>query len=134
MLSKVQAFQYCAIHALLFYVGVLSTALIVASCKLRWCFPTIPLLEFLSLRKSADTEERQQYESLVRIGGEEDWCNEGGKVEDYRLAATAFRIIDEDVNRTNVRDSEERERTRHILRAFALKNPSTGYCQVITIA
>ncbi|CAN0477276.1 unnamed protein product, partial [Scytosiphon promiscuus] len=45
------------------------------------------------------------------------------------LAAKVFETIDDDVNRTNVGDSQERERVRRVLKTFALKNPKTGYCQ-----
>lgn len=80
--------------------------------------------------QSSVTEDRAQYSSLMKVFNEKEWCRQGGEAEDYRLAAAVFQTIDEDVNRTNVRDSEERERIRRVLRAFALKNPSTGYCQV----
>lgn len=76
------------------------------------------------------TEDREQYPALVSVGDEQEWCRQGGQAAAYRKAAAVFRTIDGDVNRTNVRDSDERERIRRVLRAFALKNPSTGYCQV----
>lgn len=80
------------------------------------------------------TEDRLQYPALVSVGNEEEWCRHGGDAEEYRMAAGVFQTIDGDVNRTNVRDSDERERIRRVLRAFALKNPSTGYCQVKFVA
>lgn len=72
--------------------------------------------------------------SLVAVGGEADWCREGGSADDYALAALAFPTIQSDVNRTNVSSSAERERLRRVLRAFALKEPRTAYCQVRKIS
>lgn len=74
--------------------------------------------------------DREQYKALIGASNESEWCCQGGAAEDYSLAAAVFQTIDEDVNRTNVGDSVEREGVRRVLRAFALKNPSTGYCQV----
>lgn len=79
--------------------------------------------------QSSVTEDREQYPALKSVSDELEWCRYGGVAEDYRLAAAVFKTIDEDVNRTNVRDSDERERLRRVLKAFALKNPTTGYCQ-----
>lgn len=82
------------------------------------------------LHQAAMTEDREQYTALMGVADEKAWCRQGGVAKDYALAAAVFETIDEDVNRTNVEDSAERERVRRVLRAFALKNPSTGYCQV----
>lgn len=82
--------------------------------------------------QSSVTEDREQYPALVSVVNKEEWCRNGGDAEEYRMAADVFQTIDGDVNRTNVRDSDERERIRRVLRAFALKNPSTGYCQVLS--
>lgn len=71
-----------------------------------------------------------QYRALVGVRDETDWRREGGPAEDYSLAALAFETIRSDVNRTNVSSSGERERMRRVLRAFALKEPRVGYCQV----
>ncbi|CAM9698483.1 unnamed protein product, partial [Ascophyllum nodosum] len=79
--------------------------------------------------KCSVTEDREQYSALVAVRDENDWCSGGGDAEDFTRAKGAFRTIDEDVNRTNFGGSTERERVRRLLRAFALKNPSTGYCQ-----
>ena len=76
------------------------------------------------------TEGREQYTALGKVKEEADWCRQGGAPEAYALAAKVFETIDDDVNRTNVGDSDERERVRRVLKAFALKNPKTGYCQV----
>lgn len=66
----------------------------------------------------------------MSVADETEWCHQGGTAGDYSLAAAVFQTIDEDVNRTNVESSAERERVRRVLRAFAMKNPRTGYCQV----
>lgn len=84
------------------------------------------------------TEGREQYKSLVAStstgggggGDEAEWCRRGGSAKDYARAALAFETIRSDVNRTNVSSSAERERMRRVLRAFALKEGRTGYCQV----
>lgn len=89
--------------------------------------PSIPPLLQV---QTAITENREQYTTLVEIHDETEWCYQGGTATNYSLAAAVFQTIDEDVNRTNVRDSAERERIRRVLRTFSLKNPSTGYCQV----
>lgn len=89
--------------------------------------PSIPPVLQL---QTAITEDREQYTTLVEIHDETEWCRQGGTAINYSLAAAVFQTIDEDVNRTNVRDSAERERIRRVLRTFSLKNPSTGYCQV----
>lgn len=68
--------------------------------------------------------------ALVAVGDQAEWCRLGGSADDYSLAAVAFPTIQSDVNRTNVSSSVERERLRRVLRAFALKEPRTAYCQV----
>lgn len=88
------------------------------------------LSHIFSICQSSMTTDREQYTALVGINDETEWCRQGRTAGDYSLAVAVFQTIDEDVNRTNVRDSAERERIRRVLRAFALKNPSTGYCQV----
>lgn len=88
----------------------------------------------LSLAQVSVTDRREQYKSLAAsmgAGGDEaEWCRRGGSAKDYARAALAFETIRSDVNRTNVSSSAERERMRRVLRAFALKEPRTGYCQV----
>lgn len=84
------------------------------------------------LRQCSVAKNREHYSALVGVRDEKDWCSSGGDVNDFSRAERFFDTIDEDVNRTNVGDSVERERVRRLLRAFALKNPSTGYCQVMT--
>lgn len=88
------------------------------------CFRVCPMYQ------CSITDAREQYTALVDVKNGTEWCRQGGAAEDYTLAAKAFETIDDDVNRTNVGDSEERERVRRVLKAFALKNPKTGYCQV----
>ncbi|CAM9160813.1 unnamed protein product [Ectocarpus sp. 12 AP-2014] len=79
--------------------------------------------------KASIAEDREQYAALVSVTDEADWCRRGGSAKDYSLAARALETIRSDVNRTNVSSSAERERMRRVLRAFALKEPRTAYCQ-----
>lgn len=94
----------------------------------------VSLLRFRAgpLYQCSITDAREQYAALVDVKDEAEWCGQGGATDDYALAAKVFETIDYDVNRTNVGDSEERERVRRVLKAFALKNPKTGYCQVMS--
>ncbi|CAM9381041.1 unnamed protein product [Choristocarpus tenellus] len=72
-----------------------------------------------------------QYKQIGGVTGEKEWCLLGGSKEDYIRSVAFFPTIDVDVNRTNVRDSVERERVRRVLKAFALQHPDTGYCQAM---
>ncbi|CAM9229540.1 unnamed protein product [Discosporangium mesarthrocarpum] len=82
-------------------------------------------------KKANDTDLHLQYDSIAQVSGEQEWCGLGGSCSDYKRSATFFQTIDMDVNRTNVRDSVERERVRRVLRTFALQYPDTGYCQAM---